>query len=244
MRARHRHFNPKGAGAVVAFDARYTGFANNDAVDTWVSRTGANDATQANPANQPLFKTGQLNGNPAIEFDASNDRLTFAKFDPSTAWAVLLVKRTSANTFQAPFCVKQAANNRAAFEIGLNNSATYGPVIVGANGNSSFYGIGGTLRTNEWRCLFAEWVGGGTNGATFYRCRDDGANIALSNSATIGGSTNATDSLIGATASGSSIVSHFGGQIASLAVGFDLPSEALRKRIEHAAAFSFKHSMN
>jgi hypothetical protein len=246
MRLRHRHFNPGHCGAAIALDSRY-GFSQADgtAVSTWEDRSANNnDAEQTNAANQPSYETNEIGGQPAVKFDASNDRLEFDRADPTEAWAILVCNRTSANAFQAPFAVKQAANNRTAFEVGLNNSATYGPVIVGANGNNTLYGIGGSLRTNEWRCLFPEWVGGGSNGASFYQCRDDGAGVSLANSAVVGASTNSVPSLVGATTSGSSIVSPFGGLIAQLAIGFTRPNASLRKRLEHAAAFSFKLSCN
>ena len=246
MRARHRHFNPRDAGAAIALDSRY-GFSQADgsSVSIWEDRTNNNnDAEQSTPANQPTYETNEVGGQPAVKFDASNDRLEFDRADPTEAWSVLICKRTSANMFQAPFMVKQLAINRNAFEVGLNNSAQYGPVIVVANGNSTLGGIGGSLRNDQWRCLFAEWLGGGSSGASFYSVRDDGSLISLSNSGSVGAANQSTLSYVGGTGSGAAFTAPFGGLIAQLAIGFTRPNASMRKRLEHAAAFSFKISCN
>ena len=55
-----------------------SGFANNDPVGTWTDLSpSARDATQATAGARPLFKTGQVNGLPAIEFDGTDDALGF-----------------------------------------------------------------------------------------------------------------------------------------------------------------------
>ena len=51
-----------------------TGLVNNDPVATWVDSSGtSNNATQGTGANQPIYKTGILNGLPIARFDGSND---------------------------------------------------------------------------------------------------------------------------------------------------------------------------
>ena len=70
MRARHRHFNPKDAGASFALDARY-GFnqADNSDVNTWHDRTIYNaNATQTTNAYKPKYRTAIQGGQPAVEF--------------------------------------------------------------------------------------------------------------------------------------------------------------------------------
>jgi hypothetical protein len=79
MRARHRHFNQRHAGAGVVLDARYINQADNTAVSTWSDRSGNGyDAAQATPANQPTFQTAEIGGNPIVSFDGTNDNLTLA----------------------------------------------------------------------------------------------------------------------------------------------------------------------
>lgn len=50
--------------------------ANNDPVASWPDRSeNDNPFTQGTGAKQPLFKTSQINGHPAVEFDGSDDLL-------------------------------------------------------------------------------------------------------------------------------------------------------------------------
>jgi hypothetical protein len=79
MRARHRHFNQRHAGAGVVLDARYINQADNTAVSTWSDRSGNGyDAAQATPANQPTFQTAEIGGNPIVSFDGTNDNFSLA----------------------------------------------------------------------------------------------------------------------------------------------------------------------
>jgi hypothetical protein len=77
MRARQRHFNPKTAGATLVLDARFLTASNDDAIGTWTSRTGINDATQATAASKPTYKVNMSGGQPALYFDG-NDLMGFA----------------------------------------------------------------------------------------------------------------------------------------------------------------------
>ena len=57
---------------VMWLDASSLSLSNNDPVSVWGDVSGnANDATQPTATNQPLFKTNQINGKPAIIFDFS-----------------------------------------------------------------------------------------------------------------------------------------------------------------------------
>jgi len=63
---------------IIWFDASKLTLSNNDPVATWNDISGnSNNATQGTGANQPIFKTNQLNGLPTINFDGTNDFLTF-----------------------------------------------------------------------------------------------------------------------------------------------------------------------
>ena len=54
-----------------------TGLADSDPVATWPDSSGNGyDAAQGTPGNQPLYKTGILNGKPAVLFDGSTDYLS------------------------------------------------------------------------------------------------------------------------------------------------------------------------
>lgn len=52
---------------------------NGSTVSAWADQSGnGNDAVQATAANQPLYVANQLNGEPVIRFDGSNDYLIIA----------------------------------------------------------------------------------------------------------------------------------------------------------------------
>jgi hypothetical protein len=51
-----------------------------------VDRIGSFDAAQADSGKQPLYRTSGIGGQPAVDFDGSNDQLVYAAADPvSTA---------------------------------------------------------------------------------------------------------------------------------------------------------------
>jgi hypothetical protein len=237
MRARQRHFNARDAGATCVYDARFiSGISDGGALTTWSNRTGTNDASQSAATQKPVYKTNQLNGNPVVEFNASEtDRMQFNKQDASQAYALLIIKRTSTNTYQNVCTIINTAGTNTTFQCSVHNDAAYGPVILGSGGAASGakYAKGGTLRQDAWRSLFNVWLGGGTNGAAFYNAFDDGVSISLTDSGDVGAGSG-TNSFIGYT------VSSFGGQMAALIVGFTTVSSALRKRLSHSSAYSFK----
>lgn len=230
MRARQRHFNARDAGASGVYDARFiSGLANDATVGTWSSRTNSNDATQSTEANKPLYKTNQLNGNPVVQYDGSNDQLTFAKLDATSAWVLIVVKRTGANTFQNVISIQKVAGTAHTFQLGLHNDVPYGPVIFGNTSGS--WAKGSTLKQNEWRSLYLVWLGGGSSGSQYYNGWDNGDAITLSNSSNVGASGNTT-SFLGEIS--------FGGQIALVVFALTDSTNPLRKRISHSAAYSFK----
>ena len=235
MRARHRHFNARFAGASGVYDSRFiSGLANNDAVSTWSSRTGTNDATQATAANKPVYKTGQLNGNPVVEFDGSNDFLEFNKQDATACSALIVVKRTSTNTYQATFFVTKTDGTNPTFELALHNDPNYGPVVFGnGGGGTTKWAKGSSLRNNEWRSLYVAWLGGGNSGATYYSGWDDGVGFALADSGVIGANAKSVSYIAGP-------ASPIGGQIALIVFTPSSYTNPIRKRVSHAAAYSFK----
>lgn len=77
MRARQRHLNQRFAGAGLVFDSRFINQSDNTAVSTWSDRSGNGwDATQGASALRPTFIENELNGNPVVRFDGSDDVLT------------------------------------------------------------------------------------------------------------------------------------------------------------------------
>jgi hypothetical protein len=244
MRARHRHLNPGDAGASVAYDSRYKfSVADGASIATWQDRTRNNINATTGATEQPTYETNELNGNPAIKFDGVNDRLSFARSDASEAWAICVAKRTGTSTYTGLITARQSSNNFPSLFLHINNDVNYGPVIVGSSPNSTLSGKGGSLRVGEWRILFVEWIGGGTSGAQYYRASDNGAEINLSNSGSVGAFSANLNSVIGAASNtATAYVNFWPGLISQVSFGISRPSASLRKRLIHSSAYSFKLS--
>jgi hypothetical protein len=225
MRARHRHFNPAHAGATAVFDSRFlSGFSDGSSVDTWVSRSGSNDISQATAANRPTYETNEINGNPSVYWDGgTNDELTFAT-SPSYSSATVI-------------CVYK------------NDDATNGSVIFARNNNANSYIY---ITTNS--CQFQSAI-------SSTRTHNLG-NVFLIASGTSNLSQNITaytNGIAATTASSASVtnfqvtgIGRYGAGSAfnteghlGLAVLANYSMEnSIRKRCEHAAAYSFKISCN
>jgi hypothetical protein len=98
MHRRARHFNARDAGATLVLDSRFiTGLADGDPVSTWSDRSGnGNDASQSNATKRPTLKTKETGGQSVVRFDGSNDFLIGnTSITTSTFSAVFLVKRTA-----------------------------------------------------------------------------------------------------------------------------------------------------
>ena len=65
---------------------------NGSSVSTWQDQSGnGNDAIQSNVNRQPLFVDNELNGNPILRFDGSNDKLGFTGSTPMTQISFFVV---------------------------------------------------------------------------------------------------------------------------------------------------------
>jgi hypothetical protein len=247
MRARHRHFNPRDAGANLVYDSRrVTGLSDNDPVDTWpdISRN-AYDATQTSTA-RPLYRTANQGGNPALRFDGVND------------WMEIPVGPAVSTTagHEVQVVIKQ---------ISFVSAPVY-PTIVDFKSNvtQNWYVFYSNENAYKWICF------GGQN--TWTRLRWDNAantncNIINVNYNGSGAGTdanfklffNGTDRTLGA--SGAFAGNSSTGSMAVEALGLGYPtwnnadyyqialinsasSDSLRKRLNHHAAFSFKISCN
>ena len=233
MRARHRHFNPKAAGATAAFDARYGIAVSDDSgVDTWTNRVGSNDATQTTAANQPTYKaTGGNLSSPAVQFDGNNDRLIHSvsiTVAPNLIMAV--ATRTGGNDFSAI----------AAFM--PPNTANFN--IIYARWNNANWGAApsdsGQSILNTWRICSAKPASTATTNSSTTMWTNG------ANETTVTGNRYAGDGLdrrrIG-------IDTESGGTpfLGSLSQAIAIPADVgnpLRKRLEHSAAYSFKIACN
>jgi hypothetical protein len=129
MRARHRHFNPRHAGASLLFDARkIAGISNNTALETWSDASGNNrDATQATLNKRPTFKTALFNGNPVVDFDGSNDEMNFASFSAGTEHTCIVAVRSRVAT----------------------NAFNFGPILHAGQNTDPMFTSGSSLSSSD-----------------------------------------------------------------------------------------------
>ena len=230
MRARHRHFTYKAAGAVVAYDARYLTDSDGTALSTWTDRAGSYNATESDSTKQPLVRTGAnaINGQTALDFDGTNDDLQ--------ATSVPL------NTYITVIICGHFTNAKPMFiEHGLNAAFHNGFFFFGTNnGPWCFF-----RASASHNCLgVANWFG---PDPAIGSLKYDGSGIYRKN-----GITQSNVHVSGTARSNSSVtlnlnimsrnrISVFSdGLLGNLAIYDGAASDALLRRLEHAAAYSFK----
>lgn len=228
MRARHRHFNAKTAGAVLVLDSRYiTGLSDGNAVSTWSDRSGnGKDATMASAGNQPTYETAEQGGQPVVKFDGSNDYLATA--GPATTvtnnWAMFSVAKT---------ITRVSGSYMGHFEMGSNSGA--GQSHKNGDGAGFFGGLYGNVAwLNDGAAKLDQWI-------IQSFLRTSGTAQFWANGITTGTTfaqnpnTPSTATYVGRFGAGFQQCEISTAVITNVAIG-----ASLRKRIEHAAAFSFK----
>ena len=220
MRARHRHFNARDAGASLVLDARYiAGLANAAAIGTWADRSrSGNDATQATEANKPTYRTNILNGNPVVRFDGTNDSLT-SNAQVNQPSAFMAVWHPSSGGLVEYLVDGLGGSNRQAV---IAYSIALGSEVVVFAGSELFAGT----RTESFQIVSAVF-----NGSSSSLTRN--GSVAASGNA---GAQNTTGTKIGSRFNNEF---YLNGEIAMLLL-MASPSAPLRKRCEHSSAFSFK----
>lgn len=229
MRARHRHFNPRDAGATAAFDARYgIAVANDAGVDTWTNRVGSNNATQATGALQPTFKaTGGNANSPALLFDGSADRLAHSisvLVAPSLFMAV--AKRTGGGNFSvvAGFMPPSTANYNIIYAR-WDSSANWG--FAPSDSGQSIL--------NAWRICSAKPASTATSNSSTTMWTDGANETTATGSRFAGDGDNRR--FFGSSVGDADFLAGSISQV--IAIPADV-GDSLRRRLEHAAAYSFK----
>lgn len=235
MHRRARHLNPGRAGAVVALDSRFiTGLSDGNAVTSWADRSGVgNNADQPTVANQPTFRINAQGGQPVVRFDATDDGLIGNfNYSATSQTVVIALKMSSVTNFQRLYTQSDASLDYAT----ANN---YIPLLRQSGGNIAAYNNGtfyaGISTDANWHIWSASH-----SGSTITNRRDS-ANAATG-TATL--SKTFTRYGMGFSLGDNAGVEAIGGDVGSLIVWtFDI-SGTLRRRMEHAAAFSFKIPCN
>ena len=228
MRARHRHLNQRDAGATFVLDSRFINQSDGSEISQWNDRSGqANHAAQAVSANRPTFKTAIQGGNGVARFDGSNDSLTtttnVSLNEPYTQ--IFIGKKTGSRLFS----LSDSAANRtyALIDVGDNN------VYWGCRDTNRAAGVATSVGSFA---DFSIWVAemSSSTGAAW---RNGSSLSPVSQFGAVGSSGNANTI-------GSRGGDYSAGDKALIVILSKTLSSAARKRLEHAAAYSFKIACN
>jgi hypothetical protein len=248
MRARQRHFNARDAGADLVLDARFIDQADNTAVSAWPDRSANNHTIQQTTSgSRPTFKLAQMNGNPVVQFDGSDDFLNggdILDLGTNSLTMLAVVKRTSGNN--GGLCGKSrfaAGGGRYAL-LRDNNSMLGIYDAAGSTGTAPV--VASTSDTSTANRISLLQITRSTNVVI----RFDGSQQASTNitaSDTFNHNTT-NEFFVGAYQSTTGTTPpqanyYWNGNIAQVVVLF-ASNTSLRKRLEHAAAYSFKIACN
>lgn len=230
MRARHRHFNPTAAGATAVFDSRYiTGLNDNDSVATWTSRSGSNDISQATAGNRPVYRTNRINGSPAVIWDGGdNDQLNFSSALSYSNNSILCVyKNADATNGSVVWCRNNSADDYMYF---ATNSTLFDNTTSGQSTRT--HNLGNVT-------LIASGVRTASTNMTVY------VNGTAGNTDTTGIQSTWTTTGIGRYSQFSANYKfNTEGDLGVAVLANVAWTSSVRKRCEHAAAYSFKIACN
>lgn len=233
-----KSFDPQHVpGLSLWFDASDASTITTDiGVKAWFDKSGnARHASQSASNSQPTLTANAIDGKPALVFDGLNDCLTFPILNLS-AWTVFAVcERTGAGNATI-MQILQSAFGVETLIIGLNDSATEGPALVGSGSTGAHkYGKGGSLSAGTPRVLTGRWAGPNTNGATNYSAWDNGVSVSLTDSATQHKAAG-NDSRIGASWCNGALQNFYKGKIGEILVYSSALSTELRTGVERHLA--------
>lgn len=139
---------------VIWFDASSLSLSDGNSVETWTDISGNdNHATQSTSGARPLFRTGQINGHPAVVFDGIDD---FMPFDGSVIvnsdYTVITVAQRRSNNNRRIIIGGSGNTGNTNLHLYWNNSVTfhhhhytddYSGSLISASGGTdpSSYGI-------------------------------------------------------------------------------------------------------
>lgn len=242
MHRRARHLNHGSAGAVLALDSRFiTGLSDGDPVSTWTDRSAsANNATQTGTA-RPTFETAEQGGQPVLRFDGTNDFLVCNSYASLSASTIIGAGKSNITT----------GNDRNMFYFGNANvfSPNFNWVGIGKNYSSAKWISGNYNNPNDGSVVSsaafttnAAVASGITNDSGTNRLFVNGDAEGTKASVTININTSARPTIGRRGAESSADVWFWNGDIYCVNLIPSAVSSSLRRRLEHAVAFSFKIS--
>ena len=250
MRARHRHLNPRAAGATLVLDSRYiTGLSDGDPISTWDDKSGNGYSPTASSTARPIYKTSIQGGNAIARFDGSNDALYYnANLSTVDALSLLCVAKWDATNTRRPlFDAKNAAGNFKHFTIETNTFTSTGDNYDFYSSNNALEGNVAVTTNFRVISIAADTTNGNSiiNNTTY---KVDGSTNTLTLRTGNGNYqqlTNVNGFVVGSfNDNGPTYGLFFDGDIGTIAAFPAQITGALMKRLEHAAAYCFKISCN
>jgi hypothetical protein len=243
MRARHRHFSYKAAGASIALDTRYIhGVSDGTTLQTWSDRSGnARNAAQATAASRATYKTAIQGGNGVLRFDGGD--FYNAPFTTGTAYSLYCVfKRSgsSSNAFNNITFVASAGVAGNATATGRRYQFSYNDTPVFATSSNTNAGSVMTIARNDnWNThSISAPIGSGTAIYLINEASEQTADV----SALAGVSSGTVRMTVAATSWGNEFF--LVGDMGLLVTYESAHSASFRRRLNHHAAYSFKISCN
>ena len=224
-------------------DSRYINQSNDTVVSEWTDRSGnANNAAQATALQQPRFITAVVGGNGVVRFDGSNDFLSIPDsdtLDSSTYIHIFAGYRMRQSSSVGTIVGKRRNDaagtyNYALYSISLTNYCTFGE----SSPVQDNYGVLSAAEVTNTNYIFNYSYKQNSFNA-FRNGTSQSTSQLLNGSATISGNS-ATFQIGNGPSSG--IANQWPASVDLFFVYFlkDEITTALRKRTEHAAAYSFK----
>jgi hypothetical protein len=243
MRARHRHFSYKAAGASLALDTRYIhGVSDGTTVQTWSDKSGnSRDAAQATAASRATYKTAIQGGNGVLRFDGGD--FYNAPFTTGTAYSLYCVYKrsgSSSNAFNNVTFVASAGIDGDGTSTGRRYQLTYTDTpAFASNTNAVANATMNITRNDNWNIhSVTAPVGSGT--ARYL------LNEASEQTVDVSGAAGITSGTVRMSVAARSWINDFSliGDMGLLVAYESAHSASLRRRLNHHAAYSFKISCN
>jgi len=246
MGRRIRHLNPGSAGAVLALDSRFiSGLNDGDAVTTWDDRSNSNnDATQSTSVSRPTYETNEQGGNPCIRFDGVNDFLSYGTsvFGYTGDATVMAVIKATGAANEYGSVISEFSSYVTGTSIACQMTVFPNNAVEPC---TDVYGPGGvrynsTLTNSTWQIVawsWSNWSTHKTNGNT--RLAVGGLETSGATYGINPGTFSPAIRSIGRFDTNNTNDNHLAADIGLIC---KLPecSQPMRKRLYHAAAYSFK----
>ncbi len=218
----------------MCLDARFLSLNDDDSVTTWTSRTGNNDVTQSTSTLKAKFKTAIRGGQPVVRFTGGvstqnyYENSSFVLSQPFFATATFKSETTPTGQY-----IFDATSNSSRVAFGHDPTAF-------DNGELFIYGGGAGIVTENFNSLGTWHICSGlydSSNSFLYRT---GNQVA---SGSTGSNSFATLRLGQFSINTTNTDTRFNGDMAQVTI-YSGTNQSLRKRLEHASAFSFKIACN